>query len=140
MTTSVATSRFQLPADVQEAFTYGDCWHLAKTINRLTGYPVVTAQWQELQGSGWCHAANRLPDGRILDIEGVWLEEEWLWKWQAKNPATDMELEQLVMFAQEWTKEGWAQEIAECGFDFYYPEISGDVKRHAKTILTLATS
>lgn len=130
---------FQLPDNVQEAFTFGDCWHLAQTINRLSGYPVVTVQWEEPHRSLWCHAANRLPDGRIVDIEGIWEEEEWLWKWQVHNEL-HVELDVLVMFAQEWTPESWAQEVAECDFDFYYPEISENVEQYAKQVLALSAS
>lgn len=63
-----------------KAFTDGDCWELARQIHLVSGYTLVTLGSEE-EASDWYHAAVRLPDGRIVDIEGVWEEMAWLASW-----------------------------------------------------------
>lgn len=58
------------PDDVVEAFTEGDCWRLALAIERVYGYEMVFYGNKGELDNTWCHALNRLPDGRMVDING----------------------------------------------------------------------
>jgi len=66
----------------RKAFTEGDCWELARQIHLTSGYTIVTVGAHE-DVSDWYHAGNRLPDGRIVDIEGIWQETAWNTYWTA---------------------------------------------------------
>lgn len=121
---------FQFPAEVIEAFTFGDCWHLARTLTTLTGYPVVAFHHFDFGKDLWAHAANRLPDGRIVDIEGIWSEKDWIEQW---SEVVDADFE--TAYARDWTLPDWDKELASCDFELQYPEISEDVHRHAQEII-----
>lgn len=74
---------FNYSDEEKQAFTEGDCWELARLIALTAGHPIVTAS-SSFSHRDWYHAANRLPDGRILDIEGIWEESYWLQIWSAR--------------------------------------------------------
>lgn len=136
MTTSTVESlRFNFSVEAQRAFTHGDCWHLAETIHSATGYPLITAQWEEATDSYWSHVANRLPDGRIADIEGIWSEEEWLQRWHIKSDTFFIDKEDRTMFVKTWLKADWQEEALYCDLEICYPEISEHVTTYAKAIL-----
>lgn len=75
---------FDYSEEEVSAFTEGDCWELARLIALTAGYPIVTAS-SSLSHRDWLHAANRLPDGRIVDIEGIWEEGVWLQVWSSRH-------------------------------------------------------
>lgn len=75
-----------------DAFSNGDCAHLAKALARKTGGSlVVLSDDEDFERSLrvdpglalWDHMAVRLNDGRILDVSGLWTEKEiskeWSW-------------------------------------------------------------
>lgn len=147
MTTPTAgTVRFNHPREVEQAYTQGDCWYLAETIHDLAGYPLVTAQWDEEPmavyyaatgkwwrspgGSYWAHAANRLPDGRILDIQGIWKEEDWLSHWH------NLHHQRRTLFVKEWSGEEWLAEAHDNQLEIRYWAIAPHTETHAKEILT----
>lgn len=66
-----------------KAFTDGDCWELARQIHLASGYTLLTLGSIE-DFTDWFHAAVRLPDGRIVDIEGIWRESAWIESWQER--------------------------------------------------------
>lgn len=148
-TAPVESLRFNFPIEAQRAFTHGDCWHLAETIHSMTGYPIVTAQWEEtlntyftrtdkwekVQNTYWSHVANRLPDGRIADIEGIWTEEEWLQHWDGKSDAFLIDNDEHIMFVKEWKKAEWLEEALYRDLGICYPEISADVTTYATAII-----
>ena len=78
---------FDPAPDVEEAFTYGDCWCLAKAIHDISGYPIValgcshTGPAECERDRDWHHMFVALPDGNLLDIRGVWDEEAMLEEW-----------------------------------------------------------
>lgn len=74
---------FNYGPDEKQAFTEGDCWELARLVALTSGHPIVTAS-SPSNHKNWYHAANRLPDGRILDIEGIWEESSWLEVWSLR--------------------------------------------------------
>ncbi len=121
---------FDFPEEVDTAFTTGDCWHLARTIHLLTGYPVVTFQHFDYGQDLWAHAGNRLPDGRIVDIEGILPEQTWLDQW-SHNVDADPD----TVYAREWSLAQWDGELEICDFDFEYPEVSNDVSRYAQEVI-----
>lgn len=74
---------FDYSDEEKQAFTEGDCWELARLIALTAGHPIVTAS-SSFSHRDWYHAANRLPDGRIIDIEGIWEESYWLEIWSSR--------------------------------------------------------
>ncbi len=71
----------------RHAFTQGDCGHLAKHLEKQLALPLYylgDAQEGSVAPSDrrWSHFVNRLPDGRFIDVEGVWTEAELLKRWQ----------------------------------------------------------
>lgn len=66
-----------------EAYTEGDCWHLALVIHRRTGWPMVFARPMARSSDPlyWEHAAILMPDGRVLDIMGTHVLESWAEQW-----------------------------------------------------------
>jgi hypothetical protein len=70
---------FSFGDDAVEAFTTADCGYLAIAINAASGLPMVTISDDE--PDSWYHAGVRLPDGRILDIEGIWDPQDWMAHW-----------------------------------------------------------
>jgi hypothetical protein len=88
---------FNYSSEVVEAFTEADCWELARLVQQTSGYGIVTAS-SSRSYRNWYHVGNRLPDGTILDIEGIWDETEWLSAW-----ATRMDFEDDPIFiAVDW--------------------------------------
>lgn len=87
------THRFDFPADAVRAFTDGDCGYLAFELHRLTGFTPVTASMDYKHQ--WTHAAVLTPDGRVLDIEGVWDIHDWLDRWLEGHDGFEH-------FAAEW--------------------------------------
>lgn len=145
------TIRFTPPRNIEQAYTEGDCWHFAETIHRLTGLPIVSAQWDEksmpvhIPSTGewlhptysyWAHIANRLPDGRIIDIQGIWLEEEWLEHWHNIAYVYRINKENRIMFLKEWTREEWATEAEDAVLCLSFPEVENLTEEYAKEVLS----
>jgi hypothetical protein len=59
---------FATPAALRVRYKYGQCHALAQAIHDATGWPMEV--WRMEQG-GNEHAVVRMPDGRLLDVEGV---------------------------------------------------------------------
>lgn len=71
--------QFTFPEHAVKAFTEGDCGYLAMVLSLITGFTAVTASIDD--ESSWTHAGVLTPDGRVLDIQGLWTVETWLDKW-----------------------------------------------------------
>lgn len=82
---------FGFSIDTCEAFTFGDCWRLAKALYNITGWEIaaVVCENQACQGNtrDWCHMGNITPEGDFIDITGIasvdytldkWGEEFWM--------------------------------------------------------------
>lgn len=68
-----------------EAFTMGDCAHLAKSLaKKIEGQLIVISSEKEMDPNEeeplWNHMAVKTKDGRILDVEGLWNEEDFIKK------------------------------------------------------------
>lgn len=74
-----------IDTDVEDAFTFGDCWCLAKELHDIAGYPIYAIgcayTGPNETNRDWCHMFVALPDGNFLDIRGVWDEEAMLEEW-----------------------------------------------------------
>ena len=71
----------------KHAFTNADCAHLAKTLYKIANLPIYylgdkVSKDGLVEDRRWSHFVNKLPDGRYVDIEGIWTEKELLKKWQ----------------------------------------------------------
>lgn len=66
-----------------EAYTLGDCWHLAKVLSDMTGRPMLTTEFGDEHGD-WFHVGLSLPKKMVLDIEGAVKEGVWSRRWEIK--------------------------------------------------------
>jgi hypothetical protein len=100
--------KFSFPEPVVEAFTVGDCWSLACEVEYLSGYAVTVLlhSGNDYDEVNWFHAGNRLLDGRILDIEGVWEEVAWRQRWTARADGGDPAI-------AHWEREWLLEQVAE---------------------------
>ena len=78
-------SKFSFPDEQQEAFTFGDCWRLAKALHSITGWDIaaIVCDNQEFKGAhrDWCHMGNITPEGKFIDITGISDEDYALETW-----------------------------------------------------------
>lgn len=77
---------FFIKGEEKHAFTQADCAHFAKTMNKSAGLPIIYLGDKEtadgaIDDRRWSHFANRLPDGRYIDVEGIWTEKDFLKRW-----------------------------------------------------------
>lgn len=74
--------------DEQEAFTFGDCWLLARAMHNITGWQMVAVGCTGGAVDGmlrdWVHIAVRTPQGLILDINGLHTDDEVRDQWQGE--------------------------------------------------------
>lgn len=72
--------------DEQEAFTWGDCWLLARAMHNITGWQMVAVGCSGGRADGalrdWVHIAVRTPEGSILDIDGFHTDDETTARWR----------------------------------------------------------
>lgn len=68
--------------EIVDAFTNGDCWRLALSLNSLAGLPIYAVCSLDCPRDTWCHVFNQLPDGSFIDIMGIHSESEMLSKWE----------------------------------------------------------
>lgn len=125
----------KFPEDILEqkvvtAYTRGDCWVLAGELLRR-GYPLAIAVFS-IRQEFWAHAANRLPDGRVLDVEGVWDETEWITRWNRTLVPEERKSGDLI--ALEWSAAKFAKEVQRIGGTKIFEE-SDDVVSHADILL-----
>ncbi len=69
--------KFSFGRETIERYTFGDCWILSNALHSY-GFPQVIID------EGY-HVANMLPDGKIVDIEGIQSVEEFLKRWEHKK-------------------------------------------------------
>lgn len=93
---------FGLPSSTIQDYTEGGCWFLAGELGKLLGgkYRAV------MIGQETYHVGAMLPNGFIVDVEGVW--EDWLWEnrwWHASETnypsVTDADEDALRQIATE---------------------------------------
>ena len=118
MTITADIKPLDFPAEVVSAFTDGDCWELARTVGLEFGFPVVTANDSDGK-SIWYHAGNRLPDGTIVDIEGIWSEATWLSIWAPRVFGTNTP---AVLVSQDWSNKDWNAELVKGEFEHEFTE------------------
>lgn len=77
---------FNADEESREAFLLGDCAFLAQTLNKNFGYELVVVCENDNtiphHERGWQHFAVRNNAGLIIDIAGVWEEENFLAYWE----------------------------------------------------------
>jgi len=63
-------------------YTEGCCSNLAIGFHERMGWPVVAVMSDyDHEHGDWTHMGAQLPDGRIIDIQGIWQPEAWLNRW-----------------------------------------------------------
>jgi hypothetical protein len=99
-----------------DAFSNGDCAHLAKALARKTGGSLVVLsddadfEFSLRVDPGlvlWDHMAVRLNDGRILDASGLWREEDIVKNWSTASSA--QRLYQIEEKYFDWLQEDGVQ-------------------------------
>lgn len=109
-------SDFTDDLSVMDAFTNGDCWRLALSLNALAGFPILAVCSLDHPENTWCHVFNQLPDGSLIDITGIYSEAEMLDKWKIHvyqdnegiAPLTREDLEGFEFYSDEDPDE-WAR-------------------------------
>lgn len=72
-----AVKEFEFPEDAVFELSHGDCWLLAASLRNATGLPYAT-----IYGDGEIHHIGiELPDGKVVDIEGIWEPDVWERRW-----------------------------------------------------------
>jgi hypothetical protein len=88
------------PADVSR-FTEGDCMIFARAINKITGWPICT-----FDANGWdfgnYHVFVQMPDGRCVDIEGVFEPKEFIKKWKGYGVKSFSQYHHWPSFRRDW--------------------------------------
>lgn len=99
--TTLTTENFTFGRDEVEAFTCGDCNHLAWALHETFGYELVGFSWDD-NIENWCHFGNLLPDGRFFDITGIRTvpEAEATWGGPAHRGDVVRELAQATIMAE----------------------------------------
>lgn len=77
MVMDVAVKEFDFPEDAVFELTHGDCWLLAASLKNATGL-----SYAPVYGDGEIHHVGiELPDGKIVDVEGIWEADVWERRW-----------------------------------------------------------
>lgn len=67
------------------AYTEGDCWHLAWTLHRMTGLPMIFSLYEKWNGlhdaACWDHVGLLLRPDTVLDIFGAQPLDQWKDDW-----------------------------------------------------------
>lgn len=109
--------------DEHEAFSFGDCWLLARALHNITGWTMVAVGCTGGFVNGvlrdWVHIAVRTPEGQVLDIGGLhqdadvvtmWADDFWMFSGETGS------IEVFDITVQDW--EGLTREQVS-----QYPEI-----------------
>lgn len=82
--------KFSFDPDVVQAFTEGDCAHLAIAVKKLTGWDLIahydSSDFENADEMPWDHFAVILPSGEILDITGIHNEASFRQQWNLFGP------------------------------------------------------
>lgn len=125
---------FNYSAEVVEAFTEADCWELARLVEEASRYGIVTASSSKSHRN-WYHAGNRLPDGRILDIEGIWEEKVWLSEWAARMDFED----DPIFIAVEWDHLAFLADINSKNIGVWF-DLALEAEEYARQIVRKSES
>lgn len=80
--------KFSFPEETVFELTHGDCWVLAASLSHVAKLPYAT-----IYGDGVIeHVGVELPDGRIVDIEGIWDPVSWESRWYEELEAFEVYL------------------------------------------------
>jgi len=79
-------NQFGFADDERTAFVSGDCGYLALALSKETGWNLVGLSHPDAAAEDyWYHLAVQMPDGKILDINGAWTEDEFLDLWASET-------------------------------------------------------
>ena len=93
--------RHALPVDCEdqfviEAFTTSQCHSLARAIHRLTGWQLcVMGRVEGPVAEAGDHVVCRMPDGRLVDIEGAWDQNDRWKHMRAVTPVSESTVRRL---------------------------------------------
>lgn len=76
---------FFFTSDIEDSdFSEGDCALLTRVLHKKTGWPifVLTAEPEKpIDSLPWDHMVVQYPDGRFVDVAGLWREEDLVKNW-----------------------------------------------------------
>lgn len=124
----------------RHSFTTGDCTHFAKNMQKKFGLPIFYlgdnfSKNDSVENRRWNHFVNQLPDGRFIDIEGIWTEKDLIkrwkvdelgsgWKPDSVNPADPSDMRKMGMVSREFPQ-------------ISIPKTITKIKKHLAPIITL---
>lgn len=74
---AIQGQKFDYSYGITYTLTNGDCWRLAGALKARTNLPIIAFYGDnEMQ-----HVGIELPNGLIVDIEGVFTREQWFHRW-----------------------------------------------------------
>lgn len=99
MANSSPTRFFGFDEDIVDNYTRGACWYLALALHNKTGLP-LTAIWGE---DTIHHVGVELPNGDIVDVDGVWTSNHWSGYWYDElDMCDDIEVGEPSMEDSNW--------------------------------------
>lgn len=125
------TDRQHIPYPARDAdvvrFTEGDCWLLARTLHRRYGWQTCAfhTRYSKL---GDLHAFVKLPNGRYLDVLGIWTAGAITREWTAQDigPVDPALLTEWGPVLTSWSHRR-ARQIADRLHEFalkHFPELA----------------
>ncbi len=123
--------KFAFPKETIDAFSHGDCWLLALSLRNLFGSKatLVTISPTERKGAdAWAHVGVKIKNS-IVDITGIYSEEEWLTINAHWYDPTIWEV-----YIRSWTDAEFAQDILDNNTVANY--LDQDVEAVAKQLAT----
>lgn len=77
-------NKYEYSREVIEAFTEGDCWALALSVNKLTNWPLIFIT-EGAEAEDWLHVLVKMPNGKWLDIHGANTPKQVRKYWKSEN-------------------------------------------------------
>lgn len=119
---------FGFDEDIVDYYTRGACWYLALALHNKTGLPLV-AIWAD---GTIHHVGVELPNGDIVDVDGVWPVNNWSGYWYDElDMCDDIEVGEPSMEDPNWSDAFNAYDetmlTAEEGFELNLDEVSDTI-------------
>jgi len=115
MTDGLETVRFNnFHEDTVLRYTNGECGALAEAISRRTGWPISLLEIGDEPRAAE-HAVVRAPDGRYLDIQGLWTARDLLNHWSPHDDSARLRGVGEYEWDEEWSTWHERSDVTEAG-------------------------
>lgn len=128
MANSSPTRFFGFDEEIVDYYTRGACWYLGLALHNKTGLPLA-AIWAD---GTIHHVGVELPNGDIVDIDGVWRSNSWSAFWYDElDMCDDIEISEPSMQDPNWAEafEAYSDDMltVEEGFSMTLDEVSDTI-------------